>query len=417
MDDDDSDARSVSTVTPHTLERVDEEDEEEEELVDNRHAHDYDDKKDEDHEQSRDTFRSSSPAQDQGTFHEQDEERAQRRAELGRPRTPEPTNMGMSRNLGRSATLRSPLPPSSSTDSLPTTATAVSAPNSSINDLTTRLTLLSTQLESALAMSSTLQAQHAAAQSTIVALEDKVKRLEGLVDTVVSAAASNKETDSKKEAVSADESPVVGESVTATLLSFKNSLQGQWTSVQEEWAEERERLERAREEWEAKMREMVDERIKTFSNSDFNPTTSLSRFPHGNGGLATPPSPRSLSSDSENGSIGRRRRKRSSSGRGRSGSPKGNGSVHASSPHSPISDDAITELARGGRGALVTPDPSVHTSSLSSSESRSLGPGLVHIAPTSPMAEVRVFSPMIVILFFMMLIVSCCRNLCMELVR
>ncbi|KAJ7119431.1 hypothetical protein C8R44DRAFT_788052 [Mycena epipterygia] len=392
-DDEDSDSRSVSTVTTHALERVDEEDEEDDdELEDNRpiegpnFMHDeanYDnDKKDE--ERSRGTFRPSSPEHDQDIFHEHDEDRAQRRAELGRPRTPEPTNMGMSRNLARSTTLRSPLI-SSSADSLATSAAPASPTNASINDLTSRLTLLSTQLESALAMSSTLQAQHAAAQSTIVALEDKVKRLEGLVNAVVNSPPA---VDSKKDVVTADDSPAVAESVTAALLSFKNALQGQWSSVQEEWAEERERLKRARDDWENQMRGMVDERIKAkFSHSAFAPA-SMS-YPHANGGLATPPSPRSLSADSGH---GRRRRKRSSS-RGRSGSPRGNGNAHTSAPESPVSDDAITELARNGRSVLATPDPSVHASSLSSSDSRSLGPDFADTAPTSPTAEKSLHGP------------------------
>ncbi|KAF7326400.1 Glycosyltransferase family 69 protein [Mycena venus] len=370
-DDEDSDAHSVSTVMPHALERVDEEDEEEEDEP--VHA---DDKQDEEHEP-----RSLSP-EHQDIFQEHEEDREQRRAELGRPRTPEPTNMGMSRNLARSSTLRSPLAASSSSD-----ASVASPPGPTINELTNRLALLSTQLESALAMSSTLQAQHAAAQSTIVALEDKVKRLEGLVSAVVSSAPSNKETTGSKNDTT--ESPAAAESaVTAALLSFKNSLQGQWSSVQEEWAQERERLKRTRDDWENQMRGMVDERIKAkFTNSFPAPMS----YPHANGGLATPPSPRSLSADSAH---GRRRRRRSTS-RGRSGSPKGvngNGDIlngSDSAPGSPMSDDAITELALRGGGVLPTPESSVHASSLSSFDGKALlsSAAASDIAPTSPPAE------------------------------
>ncbi|KAF8170657.1 hypothetical protein K438DRAFT_206023 [Mycena galopus ATCC 62051] len=387
-DDDNSDTHSVAdTVVPHTLERVDEEDEEEEA-----------DKQDEGHEPS--TFRSASP-EHQDIFQEQEEDREQRRAELGRPRTPEPTNMGMARNLARSATLRSPLSASASSE--------IPAPGPTINELTDRLATLSTQLESALAMSSTLQAQHAAAQGTIVALEDKVKRLEGLVSAVVSSAPApaSKEADAKNDA--AAEAPSAAESVTAALLSFKNSLQGQWTAVQEEWAQERDRLKRTRDDWESEMRGMVDERIKAkfMNNSGFAPTTTM----YGNGGLATPPSPRSLSADS---SHGRRRRKRSMS-RGRSGSPKGvDGNSQgsgSSGPGSPVSDDAITELAlRNGNGRVVlpTPESSVHASSLSSSfDGRSLGLGFASASPPEAEAEVRnAFSPILVRVFFSLLIVS-----------
>ncbi|KAJ7471762.1 hypothetical protein FB451DRAFT_1250862 [Mycena latifolia] len=341
VDDDDSDAHSVATVT-HALEPVDEEDEEEDELPTQdpnfMQGDDFDhdsDKKDEE----REAFRTSSPEHEQDVFHEHDEDRARRRAELGRPRTPEPTNMGMGRTLARSTTLRSPLAASADPSSL------------SINDLTERLALLSTQLESALAMSETLQAQHAAAQSTIAALEDRVRRLEGLVSD---SAAQEKKADKDKGV----------EDIGA---------------LKAEWAAERELLRRAREEWEERMRGVVDERIGMAARV-FAPVT----YPQ-NGGLATPPSPRSLSADSGH---GRRRRKRSAS-RGRSGSPR-----------SPVSDtdDAITELARNGNGngqALATPESSVHTSS-------SLGP-----------EEVRAFcfSPLLVFLFWVMLIASCCRNL------
>lgn len=398
-DDDDSDARSVATVMPHALERVDEEDEEEEGVVDEI-------PEDDKHGEEHDTFRSASP-EHQDIFQEHDEDREQRRAELGRPRTPEPTNMGMSRNLARSSTLRSPLAASSEATPLGPT----------IDELTTRLSTLSTQLESALVMSSTLQAQHAAAQSTIVALEDKVKRLEGLVSAVVTSAPS---ADRKNDVA---EPPSATESVTAALLSFKSSLQGQWTSVQEEWAQERDRLQRTRDDWENQMRGMVDERIKAkLTTSAFAPTSML--YPHGNGGLATPPSPRSLSADSAHGSSGggRRRRRRNAS-RGRSGSPKGlNGNGHAhsssSSAGSPVSDDddAITELAlRKGNGpVLPTPESSVHASSLSSFDGRALGPGFASSSPASPPAEAEVrtaFSPLLVYVFFSLLIVSCCRNL------
>jgi hypothetical protein len=50
-------------------------------------------------------------------------------------------------------------------------------PYSVIDQVFERLTTLSSQLESAVELSSTLQAQHATAQSTICALESKVKEL------------------------------------------------------------------------------------------------------------------------------------------------------------------------------------------------------------------------------------------------
>jgi hypothetical protein len=54
-------------------------------------------------------------------------------------------------------------------------------PPSVIDELLERLTTLSSELESAVGLSSSFQAQHAAAQSTISALESKVTSLESLV--------------------------------------------------------------------------------------------------------------------------------------------------------------------------------------------------------------------------------------------
>ena len=54
-------------------------------------------------------------------------------------------------------------------------------PSAVLDQLLERLTTLSNQLESAVALSSNLQAQHAAAQTTISAPESKVTALEDLV--------------------------------------------------------------------------------------------------------------------------------------------------------------------------------------------------------------------------------------------
>ncbi|EEB96691.1 hypothetical protein MPER_04131, partial [Moniliophthora perniciosa FA553] len=95
-DDDGDDSRSIATITPHELERVDEEDEDaEEEQVEedeenghssgSRHRVDELDMDDSSREQDRE-------------HEESDDERRIRREELGRPRTPEPTNLGMKIN-------------------------------------------------------------------------------------------------------------------------------------------------------------------------------------------------------------------------------------------------------------------------------------------------------------------------------
>ncbi|KAJ3853338.1 hypothetical protein EV368DRAFT_39120 [Lentinula lateritia] len=260
------DSRSVGTAVPHELERVDEEDEESASTADDE----------------------SIPSQPQ---------------ELGRPRTPEPSHLGMS--TSRSKALNSP---SKHSQGLSSTV---------VDELTTRLTTLSAQLESALALSSTLQAQHSTAQSTISALESKVEALESLVTATLSA-------QQRQPAVTTEEQTAPQqaerESLISMVVEWKKSVEGQWSNVQEEWNQERERLNRAREEWESKVRLVDDglERMERMRNVALSKDTP---FFHGNGdikhGLVTPPSPRSLSSDSH-----RPRRKRSGSGRGRTGSKR-----------------------------------------------------------------------------------------------
>ena len=122
-------------------------------------------------------------------------------------------------------------------------------------------------------------------------------------------------------------------------------MEEQWFSVREEWASERERLALAREEWEAKAKSVETTLGATAAKFDAGLASlavlqrqqqqlQLQSQPlglgmgngdvkgfHGGsgssgarGGLVTPPSPRSLSADSNR---PRQRRKRSSSGRGR----------------------------------------------------------------------------------------------------
>lgn len=100
------------------------------------------------------------------------------------------------------------------------------------------------------------------------------------------------------------------ESLTSVLAQWKKSIKGQWTSAHKEWALERERLALAREEWESKV-ESVESSLGLTSAKVDAGLTSLalmqSRQWIANGdvictmgfpGLVTPPSPRSLSTDS-----------------------------------------------------------------------------------------------------------------------
>jgi hypothetical protein len=115
------------------------------------------------------------------------------------------------------------------------------------------------------------------------------------------------------------------ESLTQILNDWKKTIEGQWSSVREEWASERERLASAREEWEVKTK-TVESSLAAKVDAGLASLTLVQhqrglgngdakRFHETSGGLVTPPSPRSLSADSNR---PRQRRKRASSSRGRS---------------------------------------------------------------------------------------------------
>ncbi|EPS95292.1 hypothetical protein FOMPIDRAFT_1025852 [Fomitopsis schrenkii] len=304
---DDDDARSINTIVPHELERVEEEDEEQ-------------------------------------LAAEEDVERRRRRDELGRPRTPEPTGLGVvedeeefeerqrQRRIERS---RSPSP-SPAPEAAPAPApTSPAIPD----DLIERLNTLSKQLESALEFSRSLEAQHTMAQSTIQMLESKVASLEGLVhETHTQVQTQAEATQQLADAVRAVEALPRGpersdddhlrerESLTEMVNEWKKTVEGRWTGVQEEWSEERERLRRARDEWESRMRGLEDgfgstvsklesglAVLSTFQGQQHQQTLSNGHLKH-SGGLVTPPSPRSLSAES---TRPRQRKKRTSASRGR----------------------------------------------------------------------------------------------------
>ena len=132
---DDDDARSIASVVPHELERVDEEDEE------------------------------------AAAAEHEDHRRSSR--EVGRPRTPKPSLAEFDDNHHRSKP-RSQIP----------------------DDIIRRLETLSSQLESALELSWSLQAQQASAQITIQPLEHKTTELQQLVQ------ATQKNSDEAKRHIS-----------------------------------------------------------------------------------------------------------------------------------------------------------------------------------------------------------------------
>ncbi|KAJ3995882.1 hypothetical protein F5050DRAFT_1823664 [Lentinula boryana] len=104
------------------------------------------------------------------------------------------------------------------------------------------------------------------------------------------------------------------------VTEWKKSVEGQWSNVQEEWHQECKRLNHTHEEWESKVR-LVDDGLEHMEcMQSIAQSKNITLF-HGNGdikhGLVTPPSPRSLSSDSHCSG-----RKCSGSGRGRTGSKR-----------------------------------------------------------------------------------------------
>jgi hypothetical protein len=94
----------------------------------------------------------------------------------------------------------------------------------------------------AVELSSTLQVQRTAAQSTISALESKVTALEGLVHAQCQPRSPIEVTLPPEPAPP----PPKPDSITQVLNEFVE----QRSSVREEWASERERLSSARKEWE-----------------------------------------------------------------------------------------------------------------------------------------------------------------------
>ena len=98
-------------------------------------------------------------------------------------------------------------------------------PSAVLDQLLERLTTLSNQLESAVALSSNLQAQHAAAQTTISAPESKVTALEDLVRSSQIQLPSPPPMETVSDSITA---PHPSESLTQMLNDWTQSVQGQY---------------------------------------------------------------------------------------------------------------------------------------------------------------------------------------------
>ncbi|KAH9478105.1 hypothetical protein JR316_0010343 [Psilocybe cubensis] len=448
-EDDDDDARSVSTIIPHELESVEEEDEE----AVARAERGEDGDGDPDHEARdaqhgvEDTDHSVSEAVDPSTLdqeheHEQrhehgseDEAEAEKRKQedlkVGRPRTPEPSLLGMGERRASPLVRRRPrdaddeagqhpevdedeedgeedhfrpsLPSSvsdadddSETEANPASkSSAVSTETSTSAEVLAQVSKLSAQVSSVVALSEALHRQHAEAQGTIRALEKKVEGLEEMLRAASAAKEEEAAAVVKEEPV--DDVQVKAEPVTeepsstaitiaATVESalaekmalWKKAVEGQWSSVRDEWRDERARLERAREEWEARVRlvEFGLERVRDAEREREGEVTKTRVNGGGNGnargGLATPPSPRSQSSDS--GRYRRRKKRAALTNAGATSTSAVEGSSGASGSEDEEDRDSGDEKApsaqklEGRKGVelvddptrmLATPEPSV----------------------------------------------------------
>ncbi|KAF8816302.1 hypothetical protein BYT27DRAFT_7184144 [Phlegmacium glaucopus] len=236
-DDSDDDAHSITTVVPHELERVEEEDE--------------DQMAEEERRGREDKLLEGEKHEEEDLLESEEEERERRREDLGlgRPRTPEPTRLGLDYpSLLSNAPRRAPI------------TSSLSQPVSSSEDLYDQVQKLSKQVSTVMALTTTLEAQHSAAQTTIQVLESKVEALEGMLKVAEEALKVKtvqeeeaKEIAAQEVKVKEEEKKHEKESLTEMLAEWKQSVEGQWSHVQEEWKEERERLNKAREEWEAKL--------------------------------------------------------------------------------------------------------------------------------------------------------------------
>ena len=279
-DDSDDDTHSISTVVPHELERVEEEDE---------------DQLAEEERREREDHPLEGEKQEEEDLLESEEEERERRREdlvLGRPRTPEPSRMGLDYSSLLSSVPRRVITP------------PLSQQMSSSEDVYDQVQKLSKQVTTVMALTTTLEAQHSAAQTTIQALENKVEALEGMLKIAEEALKAKivQEEEAKEIAhhevqAKEEEEKNDKETLTQMLAEWKKSVEGQWSHVQEEWKEERERLKKAREDWEAKLGAALT--VVANASTDIGSSSSLLV---GNGdvfkrnGLVTPPSRQSSNS-------------------------------------------------------------------------------------------------------------------------
>jgi archaellum component FlaC len=337
-EDDDSDAQSIRTIGPHELESVPEEDESEEESLDERHG---------------------------------------RREEFVRPRTPEPSSLGMhdddddqersnSRDLHEAEHRLRPVSP----PPIP-------------EEMERRLGVLSEQLESVFEISRSLQAQHSAAQQTIEALEDKISALEEMVRQTQAAKAAE---EAKQAEAAVQREKAQQDSMTAMLAEFKKSFEERLDSFKSEWESERERMDKAKSEWDGRIKtleEGVSSASGKFELGLSTISTQLAALQNTNrlalrvkdtrhkGGLVTPPSPRSSSAESDSESSHLRASGNGANGRKRSTSrtKRGRSKTKSRSPATSTSATLVDGGSVNGGTGTDSSVASLHSRSSSGSPS------------------------------------------------
>ncbi|PPR06464.1 hypothetical protein CVT24_002606 [Panaeolus cyanescens] len=371
VDDDDDDARSISTVMGHDLERVEEEDEGDEREKEREEDEESRSRRDEErgvgvldvpakmdepaHEDASDRRHEHVEGEKEGPKEEEDDEkeREERKREdlgVGRPRTPEPGRLwlfgGQRRSsLGSSTT--------SAKDVTAASSAISSSSTTSAEELQAQIRELTAQVNAFVKLAGSLEERHLAAQEVIKRLEGKVRGLESSVKAEGDVKEKGVVEDEKEEMPleaeteapiqrEADQKPhqekekeekpspsTLLEAVTPLLTEWRKSFESQ---ISNDLSVERERMDRAREEWDRRMRE-VDERMGRVEDGQRVLSASVGGLMSsvgaggvgrglglngdvvkfgGAGGLVTPPSPRSQSSDS--GRYRRRRRRRGQHG-------------------------------------------------------------------------------------------------------
>ena len=231
----DDDTRSVATVVPHELERVDEEDEE-------------------------------------AAAEHEDRRRSSR--EVGRPRTPEPSLTEFDDDDHHRSKPSSHIP----------------------DDIIRRLETLSSQLESALELFRSLQAQQASAQNMIQLLENKVTELQQLVHATQTKVDDQHEAHQAaiKEAI---ESVRVPEQEREKERESLTEMINEWSVEKDRLRRARDEWKLKTKNIEGGILARVKSRLSLIQQRDSHPFMNGSAKPNGQG-LVTPPSPRSLSPDS-----------------------------------------------------------------------------------------------------------------------